>query len=227
MTRKEITEPETPPRPGARQRRKSADMRQRVLVAATHALAEDGYEGTSIKRVVVRAGVSQGALQYHFPSKEELMASVAARLLARAVRWAEQAGRELAGEPDALARLIRRSWAEQFRTPDYAALLELMTTARTDPALRARIAPELRGWYDEFEGLIGGALRPLAADGEALVTITTISRCLMSGLLVQDMIAGREASVPDILDRWIAMVSDWLSARAAGGANSGKGMGES
>ena len=43
-----------------------------------------------VTRVVEQAGVSKGALQHHFPSKEDLMASTAAYLLARPVEYSDR-----------------------------------------------------------------------------------------------------------------------------------------
>jgi AcrR family transcriptional regulator len=51
-----------------------------VLDAAVACLAENGLDGTSIRQVAARAGVSIGAVQHHFPTKDALLAAAMAHL---------------------------------------------------------------------------------------------------------------------------------------------------
>jgi AcrR family transcriptional regulator len=50
--------------------------RRAVLVAAAAVFAEVGYEAATIAEILARAGVTKGALYFHFPSKEELAQAV-------------------------------------------------------------------------------------------------------------------------------------------------------
>ena len=50
--------------------------RGQLIEVATGLFAEHGYEGTSIEAVLTAAGVSRGALYYHFASKEALFTAV-------------------------------------------------------------------------------------------------------------------------------------------------------
>jgi AcrR family transcriptional regulator len=64
----------------------AAETRERLLLAAADVFAERGYDGTRVADIAAAAGVSNGALYAHFPSKAELMAGAlrthARRLLA-------------------------------------------------------------------------------------------------------------------------------------------------
>lgn len=57
--------------------RKSAASRRQVLEAAIEAIAERGYAQTSVSDVARAAGMSKGAVHYHFESKDDLIAQVA------------------------------------------------------------------------------------------------------------------------------------------------------
>ena len=59
-----------------KQEAKSLAARDRICRAVADCLTEHGYADTSINRVVELAGVSKGALQHHFRSKEDLMAAM-------------------------------------------------------------------------------------------------------------------------------------------------------
>ena len=47
-----------------------------IVAAATRVLARQGYARTSLLDIAREAGMSKGALHYHFPSKEELVSKV-------------------------------------------------------------------------------------------------------------------------------------------------------
>lgn len=55
------------------QRARSEPSRRQLLEAAIESFATHGYQGTSIERIARAAGVTKGALYYHFRDKEELL----------------------------------------------------------------------------------------------------------------------------------------------------------
>ncbi|WP_414167993.1 ScbR family autoregulator-binding transcription factor [Streptoverticillium reticulum] len=59
----------------ARQER-ALRTRQAVLEAAAEVFADRGYEAATITEILDRAGVTKGALYFHFPSKEDLARDV-------------------------------------------------------------------------------------------------------------------------------------------------------
>ncbi|MFJ9345388.1 TetR family transcriptional regulator [Streptomyces sp. NPDC101237] len=59
----------------ARQER-AEQTRRRIVEAAAAEFAEHGYDGTSLHRIVRSAGVTMGALTFHFPSKSGLADAV-------------------------------------------------------------------------------------------------------------------------------------------------------
>src|ERR1044072_1400602 len=56
----------------APQQDRSRATRQRLLEAAIECLAEVGWSGSTVAVVAERAGVSRGAAQHHFPTREDL-----------------------------------------------------------------------------------------------------------------------------------------------------------
>ena len=54
---------------------KAERTRQRILVATTHQLAQNGYGGTSLRKVAAAAGLHPGSLAFHFATKDELIAA--------------------------------------------------------------------------------------------------------------------------------------------------------
>ncbi|GHI01973.1 ScbR family autoregulator-binding transcription factor [Streptomyces cellostaticus] len=103
---------------------RAARTRQALVLAAAEAFAHDGYAGASLPAISRRAGVSAGALHFHFPSKDALageIESVAAR------RVEELAERCRSSDGSALGVLV-------------AAIRHLVVAFATDPVVRAGFA---------------------------------------------------------------------------------------
>ena len=190
----------------SRRREKSEAMRLRVCEAATTRLAEHGYHRTSIGKIAERAKVSQGALQHHYPSKDDLMAAVVEHLLALSIRWFSHARLELARGPDAFAEVVRRSWREQFCTDEFAALLEILSASRTDAGLLERITPALRNWHVQIDAELTELLPSTTRTAQELDAILSISRAMMTGLLMQEHLVKDEAHIDFVIEKWIEMV---------------------
>jgi AcrR family transcriptional regulator len=62
----------------ARQER-AIRTRQAILIAAAEVFDEVGYEAATISEILQRAGVTKGALYFHFASKQELAQGVLAQ----------------------------------------------------------------------------------------------------------------------------------------------------
>ncbi|MER0476897.1 ScbR family autoregulator-binding transcription factor [Streptomyces sp. Edi2] len=83
--------------------------RFRVLQAAAAEFDEHGYGETTIKQIAEKAGVSQGALYFHFDSKEEL---------ARAVLDAQFGEVQVAPQPVKLQELVDTSYVLAYKLRD-------------------------------------------------------------------------------------------------------------
>lgn len=128
------------PRP--RQAR-SVATRTRLLEATVGCLVELGLAGTTTPEVGRRAGVSQGAVFKHFPTKAALLAATVEHLFAELIAGFRagfaQAGEE---EGDPIPRVIAMLWTI-FQEPRLLAAYELYVASRTDADLRRALAPVL------------------------------------------------------------------------------------
>ncbi|MCT2583860.1 TetR/AcrR family transcriptional regulator [Actinophytocola gossypii] len=117
---------------------RSRATRQRLLEAAIECLAEVGWSGSTVAVVAERAGVSRGAAQHHFPTREDLVTSaveyVSQERLARL--------RELAvdlpsgpGRTQAVIELVEH----MYTGPVFGAAIHLWVAASADERLRERV----------------------------------------------------------------------------------------
>ena len=123
------------------QQDRSRATRARLLEAAIASLAELGYQASTVAVVAERAGVSRGAAQHHFPTRDDLF-TAALEHVSR-VR-AEEMVRERAqlpgrGQPDtaAVVDLVFTLFSGQL----FRAALALWVAAAAEPSLREQIVP--------------------------------------------------------------------------------------
>src|SRR5262245_36311039 len=78
--------------------------RKQLMTAAIDCFARLGYQGTTIDRIARDAGVTKGAVYYHFKDKEELLFQA---LKDRIGGFERQVLHEVTPGPDAVANLRR------------------------------------------------------------------------------------------------------------------------
>src|SRR5438477_10021008 len=61
------------PKPRPKSRKSREPSRKQLMTVAIDCFARLGYQGTSIDRIARDAGVTKGALYYHFRDKEDLL----------------------------------------------------------------------------------------------------------------------------------------------------------
>ncbi|WP_163506315.1 TetR/AcrR family transcriptional regulator [Fodinicola acaciae] len=112
--------------------------RQRLLEAAVDCLAERGFAGSTVAVVAERAGVSRGAAQHHFPTREELF--LAAVRYVGAVRMAEIRHRAVSLPQDVpRTEAIMDLIVELYTGPLFRAALHLWVAAAAEPQMRVAI----------------------------------------------------------------------------------------
>ncbi|MEZ5323331.1 MAG: TetR/AcrR family transcriptional regulator [Microthrixaceae bacterium] len=180
------------------QEERSRATRLRLLDAAVGCLVEFGYAGTSTTLVSERAGVSRGAQLHHFPSKADLLAAAVEHLATvRGEELIERAARLPAGDRPKVLRAL----AEHFTSPVFDAALELWVAARTDPELRAAVAPLERRIGRQTHRI---ALAALAADESVPGTRELVQATLdlIRGLGLADALTDDTRRRARVLDRW-------------------------
>jgi len=123
---------------------RSDRTRRRILDATLRLMVERGPGSVSHRAVSEAAGVSLGAITYHFGSKADLLEHVHREHLSAVHERAHAAMRgEQRGKAAALRRYVERDLAEG-RDGTLAAL-ELALGCARDPSLRRRLQPQRSG----------------------------------------------------------------------------------
>ena len=119
---------------------RSRATRERLLESAVALLCETGWTNTTVTTVATHAGVSRGATQHHFPTRDDLFTAAiehmtAARILeVRAALTVHSGG-------SVPVREVLDSLVGLYTGPLFKAALQVWTAAAVDPAVREHIIP--------------------------------------------------------------------------------------
>jgi len=120
------------------QQDRSRATRQRLLEAAIECLAEVGWTGSTVSVVAERAGVSRGAAQHHFPTREDLVTSAVEYVASERLAVLRSHAVDLPTGPGRTKAVI--DMVEHMYTgPLFRAAIHLWVAASSDERLRERV----------------------------------------------------------------------------------------
>jgi AcrR family transcriptional regulator len=179
--------------------------RSRLLESAVTCLAELGWSGATVAVVAERAGVSRGATQHYFPTREDLFTAALDHMAE--IRLAEilrEAARLPAGGSqrtrDVVALLVRL-----YTGPLFRAALQIWAAAAASEALRDLVLPlEARLGREAHKAAIGllGAQESRPGVQEAVQATLDLAR----GLGLADTLADDSRRRERIITQWADML---------------------
>jgi AcrR family transcriptional regulator len=158
--------------------------RAALLTAALDCLVEAGMAGFTTTEVCRRAGLSQGALFKHFPSKSELLAGTTAHLFATLRADFEAAFLALPIKRRSARYGLDLLWDQMF-DPRLGAAFELYTIARTDHELRDALGPVVRQHLQRTHRLATSLLG--GEDPRKLRDVVDLVTLAIQGLVIDQM----------------------------------------
>jgi TetR/AcrR family transcriptional repressor of nem operon len=196
--------------------RDSERTRERLLQAASREIYRLGFQSASLDTILAVAGVTKGALYYHFDSKEALGYAVVDEVIAADVRdkWVHP----LQNGKDPIDALIRAVQAIPVRPVDVRGGCQLNNLAQEmsplDAGFRRRLATIFHAWREAVasvlrEGQTHGRVRRDVEPADA------------AGLLIA-MVEGyaslaKNAQDPKVMKAGIRNIVDWLQSLRAPG----------
>ena len=100
----------------------NGDTKERILDAAERLFGEQGFLGTSLRRVTAQAGVNVAAVHYHFGSKEALLNAVMGRRFApmnqRRLKLLDQLEARTGAEPPSLEAVLETLLRPALELPE-------------------------------------------------------------------------------------------------------------
>jgi AcrR family transcriptional regulator len=138
--------------PGLRRHRIGVDdpavegqnARARIQEVALDLFIEEGYDKTSLREIAERLGVTKAALYYHFPTKEDIVASLTEDRIAQIAEVIEWARTQPRGEP--MRREFVRRYADLLQGDRHFKIMQffernqtIAKTLQSGEAMRAQM----------------------------------------------------------------------------------------
>lgn len=176
---------------------KSRRTRGRIVEEAVRVISEQGYAAASNAAVAEAAGITRGAMLYHFPTREDLLEAVVEHLQAERAALFKDAADALPPGADVTEHAIDSYW-DLLRRPAFAAFMELETAARTDPVVADLIGPA-RAEFDRAQ--IGDHFLKMlhAGAGPRFQASRDLARFLLEGLARAELTYDADGRVERLL----------------------------
>eukprot|EP01030_Chromulinospumella_sphaerica_P014342 gene14342-14135_t len=176
---------------------KSRRTRARILDEAVKVIASSGYAAATNAAVAEAAGITRGAMLYHFPTREDLLEGVIGYLQIERAELFRRAAEDLPPGADVTEHAIDSYW-DLLRHPAFTAFMELEMAARTDPVVATLIAPA-RAEFDRAQ--IGDHFLKMlhAGAGPRFQASRDLARFMLEGLARADLSYDEEARVERLL----------------------------
>jgi len=195
--------------------------RERLLQAASREIYRSGFQSASLDTILASAGVTKGALYYHFKSKEALGYAVVEEVIAPDVRgkWV----RPLQSVKDPIDALIGAVQRIPVRPEDVRGGCSLNNLAQEMSPLHAGFRKRLETIFDAWREAVASTLREGQAHGSVRRDVKPNDA---AGLLIA-MVEGygslaKNAQDPKVIKAGLRNIVDWLrSLRPPGNRKQG------
>ena len=159
------------PATGLRRKKDPRAARAQLLQAAARLAAEKGLHAVTLEKVAELAGLTKGALQYHFKSRKGLVEALYDQVIGQLQQRMEGHRKADAGEPEgASARAYLKGAEDDTQGKGRVDVLRVLTAhSLSDATVRHRYLPVLREWMQPDDLPLAWSARTmicrLAADG--------------------------------------------------------------
>jgi AcrR family transcriptional regulator len=176
---------------------KSQRTRNRILDCAMRLFAEIGYGEATNARIAEEAGLTRGAMLYHFPTREALVEAAADYISAARTRLLSRAAENAPPGVDLAEHAIDAYWA-LLNEPPFLAFSELEAVARTDASVRARIAAA-EAAFDQAQVADPSLRMVQAGAGPRFQASRDLARFMLEGLARAKLTYDDETRIENLL----------------------------
>jgi AcrR family transcriptional regulator len=195
----------TPRRPVRRatQQERSAATQKALLDATLACLRRHGFAKATLQQIETSAGMTRGALLYHFPTKQALFAAALVHFYRLRIDRLQDLVR--ARKPD-----LRTGLAiihDEVRD-GFPLTLEFMTAMRTEVALRKAFDREMNRWIKPISKSYVSLLPQLECV-EAPLFIQYVIGCFLRGLCLESFVSNVDV-VEKTFDQFVCILEAYL-----------------
>ncbi|HJQ02456.1 MAG TPA: ScbR family autoregulator-binding transcription factor [Jatrophihabitans sp.] len=194
--------------------------RGRVLSAAAEVFARTGFLAASMNDIVDAAGVTKGAVYFHFPSKEALAVAIVEEQFAQ---WPAMVEAIVRNSPDSLVSIVALTYEVGARFRDDVLITAGVRLSFERGLVNADMPTPFVGWIGELQNMFARARR----DGLLLpgVLPAAAARALVGGFFgvqhVSEMLTTRQDLESRLDEFWriflvgLTPAPDWQATQRA------------
>jgi AcrR family transcriptional regulator len=168
-----------------RQAAKSKATQDKIISAVIGLIREKGYVAASSTEIARRAGVTWGAVQHHFGSKEEILSEVLERSH-RTFQHSLGDARFSRGTPKArVAKYVDLAW-EHYRGDEYMATMEILLASRRHGGTIENLS--IGRSREEHLALGWRIFHDSTASNQRMQEVIYIVHCMLTGTLMETVL---------------------------------------
>jgi AcrR family transcriptional regulator len=198
----------------ARRRRSREETRQKLLDAALHVFARNGYERATVDEIVREAGFSKGAFYVHFETKEDLFWE----MLEERISAQQEMFRQRIDPSVSVAENERRILEQAFNMSAHplgpAVILEFTAHGMRDEKVREQLSKMYESWHTFVtETLKAGQDLGIVRKDVDLALLASTIMALFEGSMIQSHFAPADLRLDRKVNDLSALLAELISAK--------------
>ena len=188
------------------QEQRRRETQKSVLEAAMTVLIHDGYEKFTTIRVAETAGISRGAQENYFRTKNDLIVAATRYTLMRAAEQARALASRNGPSSDPVERFLANS-KSFFFSPTYLALMEIVAVARRNSELAKVNTPVVRQFRNILNTIWIDALCEAGYERASVKSFIKMTHYLLRGMAFASVFQPGRSEYSKMIDDWRRIAS--------------------
>lgn len=180
-----------------------------ILKATLVVLIEEGYEKFTTTRVAKTAGVSRGAQENYFRTKNELIVAATRYALNRAAEHARSLAKRAPRYSDPIEQFLA-DLKSFFFSPTFLALMEIVAVARRNSELAKINTPVVREFRKILNTIWSDALCVAGYERRSIDLFIKMTHYLLRGMALTSIYQPHRVDYPKVLADWRRIASSQL-----------------
>ncbi|MGF3025522.1 TetR/AcrR family transcriptional regulator [Methylobacterium aquaticum] len=185
------------------QEQRSAETRRALLEATIRLLHSDGYFRLTTPAIAREAGISRGALNHHFASKEDLLISALEFQLRTVIVDMRAFAERTAHRADTSDLVVDYLW-DLMAGGLYYVTLEYLPQLRHNPTFKGRMIPVVREFHQALDEVWTILAETEGIEPERARATLTLTMAMIRGMVAQTIVRDDEPYFRSLLDFWKA-----------------------
>ena len=183
------------------QEQRRNQTKEAILKATLTVLIEEGYEKFTTTRVAKTAGVSRGAQENYFRTKNELIVAATRYALTRAAEHARFLAKRAPRYSDPIEQFLADS-KSFFFSPTFLALMEIVAVARRNSELAKINTPVVREFRKILNTIWSDALCTAGYERRSIDSFIKMTHYLLRGMALTSIYQPHRNEYPKVLVEW-------------------------